>query len=201
MIEVEIKVSITNPNQIRELLKKKKAIYKCSLIHEDTYYNMPEGLRDFKKTDEAFRVRKSIEFNKYYENDKKIIKYFLTYKGAKLNSKTKTRKELESLIEEGTKIKEILAILGFREVITVKKQRELFKADYKNQSIDVLIDFLPILNQYFIEVESLSESEDNIEANQEVLFDFLDSLGISRNKSIIKSYLELIVEKFATKEN
>lgn len=200
MIEVEIKVSITNPNEIRELLKKKNATYKCSLIHEDTYYNMPEGLRDFKKTDEALRVRKSMEFNKHVENDKKITKYFLTYKGAKLNRQTKTRKELESLVKEGIKIKEILILLGFREIITVKKERELFKTDYKNQSIEVLIDFLPILNQYFIEVESQSETEDNIEDNQEILFGFLDSLGISREKSIIKSYLELIVEKFVINE-
>ena len=200
MIEVEIKVSISNPNKIRDLLDKKNAIYKCSLMHEDTYYNMPEGLRDFKKTDEALRVRKSIEYDKHVENDKKITKFFLTYKGAKISRQTKTRKELESLIDEGIKIKEILVLLGFREIITVKKERELFKIDYKNQSIEVLIDFLPILNQYFIEVESLSEIEENIEESQEILFEFLESLGISRDKSIIKSYLELIVEKLGLKE-
>ena len=201
MIEVEIKVSITNPNEIRELLEKKKALYKCSLIHEDTYYNMPQGLRDFKKTDEALRIRKSIVFNKYVEKDEKLPKYFFTYKGAKLNKQTKTRKELESLIDEGIKVKEILCLLGFKEIITVKKERELFKIEYKNHSIEVLIDFVPILNQYFVEVESQSETEDNVDVNQEILFDFLNSLGISRDKSIIKSYLELIVEKFKIKEN
>ena len=39
-------------------------VYKLSLLHEDTYFNMPKELRDFKKTDEALRIRKSIEFQK-----------------------------------------------------------------------------------------------------------------------------------------
>ncbi|MFX1418019.1 MAG: CYTH domain-containing protein, partial [Promethearchaeota archaeon] len=64
MIEVEIKVRISDPELILKKFKENNGIYKISLIHEDTYFNMPAGLRDFKKTDEALRLRKSIEFNR-----------------------------------------------------------------------------------------------------------------------------------------
>jgi predicted adenylyl cyclase CyaB len=61
MIEVEIKVKISDPNQVRKRIEENKGVYKISLHHEDTYFNMPKGLRDFKQTDEALRLRKSIE--------------------------------------------------------------------------------------------------------------------------------------------
>jgi predicted adenylyl cyclase CyaB len=73
MIEVEIKVGISNPGEIREKLEKNNAYFKSKLIHQDTYFNMPKGLRDFKETDEALRVRKSLEFNKDDENKTKRI--------------------------------------------------------------------------------------------------------------------------------
>ena len=61
MIEVEIKVAISNPESLKENLKKLNGEYIISLDHEDTYFNMPKKLRNFKKTDEALRLRKSIE--------------------------------------------------------------------------------------------------------------------------------------------
>ena len=98
MIEVEIKVKIDNPDEVRTRFKTKNGVYICSLLHEDTYFNMPEGLRDFRRSDEALRIRKSTEFNRNNNRSTKETLYFLTYKGTKLNSQTKTRKELETTI-------------------------------------------------------------------------------------------------------
>jgi len=69
MIEVEIKVRISDPDLIKKKFEEHQGFYKLFLLHEDTYYNMPKGLRDFKKTDEALRLRTSIRFdsnNKYH---------------------------------------------------------------------------------------------------------------------------------------
>ncbi len=68
MIEVEIKVKISDPEILRKKFKEQGGEYKTSLFHEDTYFNMPKELRDFKKTDEALRIRKSLSFNKYDKN-------------------------------------------------------------------------------------------------------------------------------------
>ena len=199
MIEVEIKVQISNPKIMKKMFEENDGIYKLSLIHEDTYFNMPEGVRDFKKSDEALRVRKSIEYHKENRKNTEKLMHYFTYKGKKIDIMTKTRKEIELKIENIEKMKEILKELGFHEIFTVKKERELYNFYYKNHQIDALIDYLPILNQYFIEVEILANTKDNINAYQEILFDFLTLFGIKRRDSITKSYLELIVEKFEMK--
>lgn len=199
MIEVEIKVKISNPELILKKFEENNGIYKISLIHEDTYFNMPKGLRDFKKTDEALRLRKSIEFSKIDASKGKIITYYITYKGKKIDESTKTREEIEVKINDFKSMSTLLKALGFQEVFTVKKERELYQFEFKNYHIEALIDYLPILNQYFIEVEFLLDSSENIEDSKEVLFDFLSMFGIKKEQSIRKSYLELITEKL--KEN
>lgn len=195
MIEVEIKVKITDPELMRKHFIEKQGIYKFSLTHEDTYFNMPNGLRDFKKTDEALRLRKSIKFIKNnYAEDQESEVYF-TYKGKKIDNSTKTREEIDLKIEDYGKMKRILSLLGFKEVLSVKKERELFKFEYENYSIEALIDYLPVLNQHFIEVEYLTDSSEKIEEIKEVLFDFLSLFNIKREDSVRKSYLELVIEK------
>jgi len=195
MIEVEIKVRILDPNIIKNQFEENKGVYKLSLLHEDSYYNMPKGLRDFKKTDEALRLRKSIEFNKKNQTNKQRINHYITYKGKKLDTSTKTREEIDIEIEDIDRMKNLLRELGFQEILTVKKERDLYEFEFKSFRIDALIDYLPILDQYFIEVEYLLTSSEKLEESKETLFDFLSLFGIKKEESIRKSYLELIVDK------
>ena len=195
MIEVEIKAKISDPDAIREKFKSKDGKYIISLHHEDTYFNMPDKLRDFRKTDEALRIRKSIEYEEGFESSENKINYYLTYKGKKLDSLTKTRKELEISVSNGEIMKDLLNSLGFRDFLTVVKERELYEVHYKDKVIIALIDYIPILNEYFIEVELITESNKKLEDSRELLFEFLSSLNIKREESIRKSYLELIVER------
>jgi len=199
MIEVEIKVRISDPEGIRIKFKNQGGVYKLSLEHEDTYFNMPEGLRDFKETDEALRLRKSIEFNKYDESIKKKINYYLTYKGKKIDNSTKTREEIDVKVEDFEKVRKILRLLGFQEIFTVKKERELYEFVYNTYHIEALIDYIPILKQYFIEVEYLLESSENLERSRDFLFEFLKLFEIKKEDSIRQSYLELINDKLKGK--
>ena len=195
MIEVEIKAKISDPEGIREKFKIKNGIYILSLHHEDTYFNMPKKLRDFRETDEALRIRKSVEYEDGFESAESRINYYLTYKGKKLDSLTKTRKELEISVSNGDIMKDLLNSLGFREVLTIVKERELYEVHHKNKVILALIDYIPILNEYFIEVELITESTEKVEVARDLLFEFLSSINIKREESIRKSYLELILEK------
>ena len=195
MIEVEIKVKISDPNLMRKKFEDINGVYKLSLHHEDTYFNMPKGLRDFKQTDEALRLRKSIEFNRDIKTMVQKINYFITYKGKKIDKTTKTREEIEVKINEIEDMKNLLKLLGFREVFTVIKERELYDFKFKNTRIEALIDYIPILKQHFVEVELITESIDDVEKNKEILFQFLDKFGIKKEESIRISYLELISDK------
>src|SRR5260370_5588882 len=77
----------------------------------DDYYNAPD--RDFKQTDEAFRLRRI------------GAKNFLTYKGPKQKAAVKIRTELEVPLpdgdEEARQFAELFKHLGYRYVATVKK--------------------------------------------------------------------------------
>jgi len=106
---------------------------------------------------------------------------------------------VEIKVDDGENLKELLKALGFREIFTVKKERELFEFIFKNHHIEALIDYLPILKQYFIEVEYMTESHEKIEEARDILFNFLNYLGIKEEESITKSYLELIADKFKGK--
>ena len=58
-----------------------------------------------------------------------------------------------------------------------------------------MIDYLPILEQHFVEVELITESHEDVEKSKEILFQFLAKFGIKKEESIRKSYLELIYDK------
>ena len=195
MIEIEIKVKISDPNLIRKKFDNIKGVYKLSLHHEDYYFNMPKGLRDFKQTDEALRLRKSIEFNRDNKTMAQKINYFMTYKGKRIDTTTKTREEIEVKIYEIEDMKNLLKLLGFREVFTVVKERELYEFKFKKTKIEALIDYIPILKQHFIEVELITESYEDVDENKELLFQFLENFGIKKQESVIMSYLELIANK------
>jgi len=199
MIEVEIKVKISDPNQVRKRFEENKGVYKTSLHHEDTYFNMPKGLRDFKQTDEALRLRNSIEFNRNNPEKTQKINYFITYKGKKIDKTTKTREEVEVKINEIEDMKNLLKLLGFREVFTVVKERELYEFLFRDVRIEALIDYLPSLKQHFIEVELMTESYENVEKSRKILFQFLEKFGVKKGESIRKSYLELIADKLNKK--
>jgi len=201
MLEIEIKAKINDFDLMKIMFKKNSGIYKISLIHEDTYFNMPQGLRDFKETDEALRVRKSTEYNNNDKNFKQKTNYYLAYKGKKMDKLTKTRKEIEIKVEKGDELKELLKTLGFREIFTVKKERELYEFEHKNRRIEALIDYIPVLKEYFIEVEILSDSKENLDEYRNILFDFLTLFGIKKEDSITKSYLELIADRFRGKRS
>ena len=197
MIEAEIKARISDPDDIKKRFEQLNGIYKLSLLHEDIYFNMPKELRDFKNTDEALRIRKSIEFeNDINDSENKTTNYYLTYKGKKIDSLTKSRHELEIQVDDGLQLKEILLLLGFREIFTVKKERELYEFEYKENVIEALIDYIPILKEYFIEVEIQVATKDALDGVRDILFSFLSQFGIRREDSIRKSYLELIAQRF-----
>ncbi|MHA1804625.1 MAG: class IV adenylate cyclase, partial [Promethearchaeota archaeon] len=115
--------------------------------------------------------------------------------GRKIDSTTKTRNEWETQVQDGEIMKTILKSLGFREIFTVKKEREFYEFIFNGEKIEVLIDYIPILKEHFIEVEMLVENEQELEKARTMLFNFLAQFGIKEHQSIRKSYLELIAER------
>ncbi len=172
MIEVEVKAKIDSFKEMEERLEKIGAKKSKKEFQEDIYFASP--IVDFAKTDEALRIRTT-------NND-----IFITYKGPKLNSKAKTRKEVEMSIESAEKAKDIFEEIGFKEVRTVRKNRQY----YTYENFEISLDDVEGLNPY-MEIEiALNDGNDYSEA-QNKIFELFEKLGITDGFERT-SYLELL---------
>ncbi|WP_407393420.1 class IV adenylate cyclase [Methanobrevibacter sp.] len=176
MIEVEVKAKIDSFKEIEEKLEKLGAEKSKHEFQEDIYFNSP--VVDFAKTDEALRIRTT------KQNDETNI--FITYKGPKIDQKSKTRKEIEMGIEDSQKCAGIFEEIGFNKVRAVRKNRQY----YKYENFEISLDDVEGLTPYMeIEVE-LNDGEDYSEA-QNSIFELFEELGITDGFERT-SYLELL---------
>ncbi|WP_370574632.1 CYTH domain-containing protein, partial [Methanomethylovorans sp.] len=70
----------------------------------------------------------------------------------------------------------------------VRKKRDIFSF----QGMTIALDSVEGLGE-FVEVEK--QAETNIEEHRDLIFGFLDALGIRKEDSIRTSYLEMVLEK------
>ena len=172
MIEVEIKVRIKNKEEIAEKLKKLGFKFIKKKFQEDIYFNGID--RDFRKTDEALRIR----------DDNGT--YYVTYKGPKIDRISKTREEIEVRIDDKEKMRQIFKKLGFREVRPIRKVREIYKKDDITASIDD-VEGLGLFLELEKNIYNINEKDESLKE----LMEILKALNISRDNTIRKSYLEL----------
>ncbi len=177
MIEVEAKYRINDIKHVEKKILDLGAIYVGEEYEEDYYFQHP--CRDFMKTDEALRIRKTTN------------KVEMTYKGPKISNLTKSRVEINVGIEDLDSAIELLERLGFKKVFVVKKHRRKYKL---SNNVKISIDIVEDLGS-FIEIEVATEKHKFHEAEEKVL-NIAKSLGL-KGKPIIKSYLELLLEKKA----
>ena len=121
MIEVEVKAKIRSFDEMRKMLDEIDAVKVKTEHQEDRYFNSP--VKDFAQTDEALRIRET--------KSDDVHNLFITYKGPKIDAKSKTREEVEMGIEDADKAAKIFENLGFKEVRTVIKDREYYKYIWK----------------------------------------------------------------------
>jgi adenylate cyclase class 2 len=151
------------------------------IFQSDQYFAHP--CRDFAKTDEALRIRAE-----YGQS-------FITYKGPKLDTSTKTRQELELPIEMVTdgpeRFSELLEALGFSRVALVNKERRPFQINYAGREVDGAYDVVDGLGS-FIELE-LQADEMQLEEAKRLIAELASKLDLG--PSVRSSYLEMLLEK------
>lgn len=177
MIEVEVKAIANEFGSIRKKLVKLNASKVKIERQEDTYFNAPH--RDFAITDEALRIRK------IPENDN--LRVFITYKGAKIDKSSKTRKEFEVGVVDAEVTKNIFESLGFKEVATVVKDREI----YQLEEFIITLDTVKKAGT-FVEIEKDLEDGADFDETLQEIFRLYEKLGITEGFER-RSYLELTV--------
>lgn len=176
MIEVEVKAKINSFEEMEEKLAKIGAAKTKKEFQEDIYFNSP--VVDFAQTDEALRIRTTKDDNK--------TNIFITYKGPKIDSKSKTRKEIEMGIEDSEKCADIFEEIGFKKVRAVRKNRQYF--EYEN--FEISLDDIEGLDPY-MEIEIALEDGEDYSKAQDKIFELFKELDITDGFERT-SYLELL---------
>jgi len=173
-IEIEMRIQLEEPETLLYWLKKSAEPINTS-NQIDFYFepkNKPFIYLDsdgYKNADEWLRVR---------IGDKNEICYKKWYRD-KNTHKSLYADEIETNIEDGEKIIEILKKLGFRQIAIVKKHRESWR--YKDFRFDC--DEVEGLG-FFVEIEFKGEI-DNPKNGREKIINLLKGIGI-KNWKIIK---------------
>lgn len=170
MIEVEVKARAEEGT--RERIASLGATPIQVENHLDLYFNSP--LRDLKTSDEALRIRIKEDGAR------------LTYKGPRLDQKTKSRQELTVKIDDPVRMGEILSLLGFVPSAELRKKR----TKYSYQGMVIALDEVEGLGS-FLEVEA--RGGEDWEREREQVLSVLEQLGLG--ETIRCSYLELLEEK------
>lgn len=172
-IEVEVKSRIEDIGVFERNLLKAGAKKIDDVIERDVYYSHP--CRDFARTDEALRIRACGK------------KADLTYKGPKLDAKSKSREEIIIRLEDAGKAAAMLERLGFRHVARVRKRRRV----YVLGRFEVCVDRVAGLGNY-AEVEAVAPKRGYEKVRNEAIA-LLVRLG--GNKMERRSYLELLLSR------
>lgn len=182
-VEVEIKVRVNNPEEIKEKVSKIGNLIKSINqiddyfipIHRDFFNQKPHPI-------EWLRIRTN--------PDKVIFEYDLSI-NKDVNGKQECAEEYETEISNPDDFRKILKFLDFNKIITVDKQREYWMCG----NIEVALDNVRGLGT-FVEAEAKGNFANNLEA-ENACIDFLKELGIKdvETSRINKGYPVLILEE------
>ena len=106
MKEIELKAQYDSSKrpELEQHLKEQGFQEIRAFTQQDEYFNHPK--RDFKKTDEALRIRRE-------QHNDGTSHCCITYKGANDSHIGQSRRELETRVEDEHKMRQILLALGF----------------------------------------------------------------------------------------
>lgn len=172
--ETEIKLAVKNPKEIRRRLAE-LGFRPIHARHFETNF-----LFDF--TDQRLRQSQCLLRLRF-----SLGRSLLTFKGAPRQSRNyKIRREIESYVEDGHRLREILLGLGMRQVFCYQKYRTMYaprRQDEMSEVPNLVFDETPIGN--YLELEGPQRWIDGV-ARQ---------LGYSRREYIIESYAALYFKR------
>lgn len=178
--EVENKYSIDDPMLILSDLQALQVNWQPVIAQVDMYFAHP--VRDFAVTDEALRIRSIGSEN------------FITYKGPKIDTATKTRREIEIPLAGGVDrvaaYSELLHSLGFRAVAQVRKRRRVGRCVWRETSVEFALDTVEKLGN-FIEIEILADAH-TLDLAQARLTELARAMKLEMPER--RSYLEMLLE-------
>jgi adenylate cyclase class 2 len=181
MLEVEVRYRYADRAALVAKLSTLGAQLAQSRTDVDRYFNPPD--RDLKAFDEAFRLRRVGLTN------------YLTYKGPKRDTETKTRTEIEIPLASGDETaadaERLLLALRYRPIATVRKERQVYRFARGAFQMEACFDDIAAVGS-FIELEIMADENDYEAAKSELLRTAAE-LGLTEKET--RSYLGLVLAR------
>jgi len=181
--EVEQKHVVADESHLFERLAERGVEVGPRVEQVDRYFSHP--CRDFSKTDEALRIRTVGDQS------------FVTFKGPKIDTTTKTRHEIELPLDandrDGARFGELLESLGFKPVAVVRKRRRKFEIAFEGRKVEGARDEVEHVGQY-VELELIADKSGLDEAKR-VISALATELQLGAVER--RSYLEMLLENLA----
>ena len=189
MIEVEVKLPVSDLDKTKTELFKRGFRETALLEERDTYFDNLQG--DIRANGEALRVRETKNKLRVRETkDQRTGKCRaqMNFKGKKLDACTMTREELETGVEDGTVCRKILQAIGYSPAAPeVVKDRIMLR----RESVTACLDSVHGLGE-FLELEVLAEGEEQREAALGQIEYILQDLGYRISDTVQTSYLSML---------
>ena len=193
MYEVEQKYRVADRDVLEARLVGLAARFRDPVEQVDRYFAHP--CRDFAKTDEALRLRRV--------GDDVAV----TWKGPRIDSAVKTRRELELGLAEVPPVPggprgglatlarwtELLEAVGFRRVMEVAKRRRTARVPWRGSEVEAALDTVAGLGE-FVELE-LQASPGEWPQASACIESLARELGCGEPER--RSYLELVLARCA----
>ncbi len=187
--EVEQKFRVADPAALEARLVALAARFRDPIEQVDRYFAHP--CRDFVKTDEALRLRRV--------GDEVAV----TWKGPRIDSAAKTRRELELGLAEVPALPggprggqatldrwtDLLEALGFRRVRDVAKRRRAARVLWQGTEVEAALDTVAGLGE-FLELE-LQAAQGEVPLATACITSLARELGCGEPER--RSYLELVI--------
>ena len=172
MREIEIKLKVSNLQDVEQGLKNKGCVLSEPISQHDVIYSLKGSKNEFQSASEGdiiIRIR--------HLKDK-----------AQLNLKQQKSSEMDNLeyetcVEDAEAMHKILETLGWHPVVEVKKTRKKGKIG----EYEVCLDQVEKLGT-FVELEKMTSDDANPEEVKEELFKELEALGLSRSDEETRGY-------------
>ena len=177
MIEVEAKIRISNPSQIKDKIKK-IAKFVGKERKKDIYYTL-EPLDRYPR--KSLRIRKKKD--SYEVNIKKALDY-------KDGVHAKREIELKSIDNDVKKFIDIIGDFGFKQWLEKDKTTELYQIG-NNKNFHIEINKVKRLG-WFLEIEYLVKGKGEIDKARKEIGNVRNKLGINEEEIVKDGYTKML---------
>ncbi|MFK0252128.1 class IV adenylate cyclase [Streptomyces sp. NPDC090445] len=179
MIEAELKARVHSPEAVMRALDSRAA--SRAEVYRDTYYDRPD--RGLEKAGQELRVRT------IHGTDE--TRTVLTYKGAAVDDDSGSKPEHETRVDDAEAVHAMLAGLGYVPVIAFEKRCRNYDLKARGRQMLATLVRVPELDGTFLELETLTEERELMEALADVRATLTD-LGISEGDVTRELYTDAV---------